>query len=131
MANESVRQLQSVVDKLRSQREAHENAIADIDAAFEQLGVSAPAAQRRGRPGRASKTTRRKRRKFDVSGKESVLRYVQRAPKTGRTGAEIERQWKSEGRSVSAYNALGELVREKKIKRQNIKGQRGSVYRAG
>jgi hypothetical protein len=44
------------------------------------------------------------------------------------TSAEIQKHLKDEGRSSSASNALGKLVREKKLKRTPIAGQRGSRY---
>jgi hypothetical protein len=43
-------------------------------------------------------------------------------------GREIEKHWTSEGRAVSAANLLSKLVKEKKLKRTPLKGERGSRY---
>ncbi len=130
MASGQVKELRSVVDRLLAERKAHEEAVAEIDAAFEQLGVEAPAPARSARAGKTPTARRRKRRRFNVTGKESILSFVRQASKNGRTGAEIERRWKSEGRSGSSYKELGELVHAGKVKRHNLKGQRGSRYTA-
>ena len=44
------------------------------------------------------------------------------------TTAEINRHLKDEGRSSSANNALGKLVKLKKLKRTQLEGERGSRY---
>jgi len=46
----------------------------------------------------------------------------------GVTGGQIDRYWKSQSRGGNAYNTLGQLVEDKKIKRQKVKGGRGSMY---
>ena len=46
-------------------------------------------------------------------------------------GAKIIQHWKGEGRGAGCYNALGKLIKEKKIKKQKLKGQKGSLYMAG
>lgn len=132
-------ELQSLVAKLRADREAHVDAITEIDVAFDKLGLTMPKAKRRGRKGKKTvaagrfaekKTTKRaKRRKFRVTANELVLATIRKAGPKGGTGAQISKAWKAAGRTGDAYNTLGGLVKEKKIKREKIKGAKGSVYR--
>ncbi len=70
----------------------------------------------------------RTRRKFRVSGPEAVLNFVRRAGKNGASGAEIEKHWNSRGRKAGVYNTIGKLVKEKKLKKQAVKGEKGSRY---
>ena len=131
MANTSIKELQTIIERLQTERKQHLEAITEIDNAFSRMGVavdgsSAPA-PRAGAPRGKQKRTRRK---FNVSGLESIHRFVKSAGAKGVSGAQIDQHWKKEGRSGSAYNMLGQLVREKRIKRNNIKGQRGSLYTA-
>jgi hypothetical protein len=44
------------------------------------------------------------------------------------SSAEITKHWKSEGRSGLPYIALGQLVKARKLKKTDLKGQRGSQY---
>jgi len=129
------RRLASLVSELREEREAHVSALARIDAVFEQLGIAPTAPKRLGRPPRAAAVVplaspggRRRPRKFKMTGNESILAFVRNAGKKGATTGEIVRHWKSEGRSGDGYTALGELVKAKKLKREPLKGQRGSRY---
>ena len=137
-------QLATLIAKLQTQRQQHQDAIANIDATFEQFGIVAgPAKKRRGRPRKTTKAAkpvmpmaaakpakpaRGKRSKFPVSGLDSVLAFVRKAGKKGATGAEIIKHWKSDGRSGNGYKTLGELVKAKKLKREKIEGAQGSRY---
>jgi hypothetical protein len=130
-------QLSSIVSDLRAERELHARALARIDAVFEQIGIAASAPKRRGRrpgpmtiaaSGAPAKRRRRRRRKFAMSGNESILTFVKGAGRKGATTAEVVKHWKSEGRSGDGYTALGELVKAKKLKRESLKGQKGSRY---
>jgi hypothetical protein len=69
---------------------------------------------------------RRTRRKFAVSGEQSILAFVK--SKSNPVGREIEKHWASEGRAVTAANLLSKLVKEKKLKRTPLKNERGSRY---
>ena len=142
MANENIRQLQSVIDDLQARRQAYEDGIAEIDAAFAALGIGAPRRKkRRRRPGRPKKRVaarmgkrrvakkRAKRRKFKTTANELVLATIKKAGAKGATGVQLTKAWKAARRPGDAYNTLGLLVKAKKIKRQKAKGQRGSVYR--
>tara|TARA_B100000614_G_C14347821_1_gene411679 strand:+ start:61 stop:501 length:441 start_codon:yes stop_codon:yes gene_type:complete len=137
-------ELIELVQKLQDERAGHVQAIEAIDLTFKQLGIEvqlfAPTAKpRRGRPagtGKKSKsvkatpkkTSKRTRKTFAVSGDESVLAFVKANPDC--TTAQVNEHWTKEGRSGKADNALGKLVKEDKIARKNIKGQRGSTYKA-
>ena len=142
MPNSKIKELQSTVGKLQAERQGHVDAIAEIDVAFEQLGI-APGAlkKRRGRrPGRkvgrpakkkvGRKPKRRTGKRYAVSGTDSILGFVKHAGTKGATGGQIDKHWKSQGRAGSAYNILGQLVKTKKVKRHRLKGQRGSAYTA-
>ena len=69
---------------------------------------------------------KRVRRKFAVSGEQSILDFVR--SKSNPMGREIEKQWSSEGRAGAAANLLSKLVKEKKLKRTPLKDERGSRY---
>ena len=146
-------ELLKLVKKLQDERASHVKAIEAIHLTFKQLGIetdaatpAAPAKKRRGRPAgsgkkaKASKakvtkakttkkkTSKRTRKSFSVSGDESVLAFVAANP--GCTTAQVNEHWTTEGRAGKADNALGKLVKEGKVTRKNIKGQRGSTYKA-
>jgi hypothetical protein len=136
-------ELNQAVSKLQKERKEHEAAIQEIDSVFERLGITPPARKRRGRPpgrktgarkpARAAKPARgrRKRRTFKVSGLQSVLGFVKAARVNGRTTGEIIQHWKSEGRSGDGYTTIGELVKAGSLKKEEMKGERGSRYTAG
>jgi len=69
---------------------------------------------------------KRIRRKFAVSGEQSILNFVK--AKSNPIGSEIEKHWTSEGRAVTAANLISKLVKEKKLKRTPLKEGRGSRY---
>jgi len=137
-------QLASLIQKLQTERQEHQDAIAQIDATFEQFGIMASAKKRLGRPRKtvitagpalpeaaaapAKKGTRKARRHFPVTGNESILAFVKSAGKKGKMTSEIVKYWKAEGRSGDGYTALGELVTAKKLKREKIEGAKGSRY---
>ena len=139
MSKTAINDLQVLIRKLLDQRQAHLDAIADIDEAFGSLGIEPP--KRRGRRRGAKKTaakktagkkrTARKVRKFRTTASELVLAVIKKAGAKGATGAAVSKAWRSAGRPGDAYNTLGELTKAKKIKRQQLKGQRGSLYLVG
>ena len=133
----TTRELERLVQQLKSERQAYVDAIAQIDATFEQFGIAATPRKRRGRPpgsgkGAAKKTTtkkgRRKRGRFSQSGDDSVLAFVK--GKGSATTKDINDHWSKEGRGGRADNTITRLFKAKKLKRQNIKGARGSRYTA-
>src|SRR5665213_4441357 len=138
--------LKAHIDGLLSQRKIHTDALARIDATLGQISslLNVPAPKRRGRPpGRTSlaavaiahaapapaaapagKPGRRKRRRFAVSGNDSILNFVrsQRNPTT----KEIKGHWDSENRGGKVDNALSKLVKDGALARTPIPGERGS-----
>ena len=125
-------ELKSLIAKLQADRQAHLDAIAQIDAAFGGLGIEVQVkkpGRLRGAP--AGMKKRRLRRKFKTTGNESILSFVKAAGAKGASGAQIVQHWKAEGRGVGCYNLLGRLIKDKKIKRRKLKGQKGSQYVAG
>ncbi len=96
LSKTTIAQLESLVRKLDTERQDHENAIAEIDLVFERLGMEAPRPKKgKRRPGRPKKSAtrklgkRRKRRKFKTTAAKLVLATVKKAGKNGATGAEI------------------------------------------
>jgi len=69
---------------------------------------------------------KRVRRKFAVSGEQSILNFVK--SKSNPVGNEIQKHWASEGRAGAAANLISKLVKAKKLKRTPLKGERGSRY---
>ena len=140
--------LSSRVDQLLQQRQQHLEAAEKLTATIsqiEQLLGTAGGAKRRGRPpGRPRLTDfggamsaaprgprrggRRKRQRFEISGEQSIINFI-RSHKDATT-QDIKKHWASEGRGGTADNALSKLVREKKIKRYPLDGQRGSRFSA-
>jgi hypothetical protein len=136
------------ITQLLQQRSQHETAIAHIDMTLSKvgaaLGTSVLTPRRRGRPPGSGKAAaaaapapavdgrkkragrRRKRGKFATSGEDSILGFISsnKNPST----QDVNKHWKGEGRGGSADNTLSKLVREKRLKRSSIEGQRGSTY---
>jgi ferric-dicitrate binding protein FerR (iron transport regulator) len=124
--------LTNQIEDLLAQRKEHQAAIDTIDATLEKIGSMLDLPARPGRPrgtknqanGRGAR--RRKRGRFATSGEESILAFVRKAGSP--TTKEVNQHWKAEGRGGTADNALTKLVKLKKLKRTNVKGQRGSQY---
>ena len=137
--------LKAHIEKLLSERKIHADALARVDATLNQISslLNVPAPKRRGRPpGKASaaahaapapvaaaaagKPGRRKRRRFAVSGNDSILNFIRdhRNPTT----KEIKGHWDSENRGGKVDNALSKLVKDGALSRSPIPGERGSRY---
>ena len=134
MSKTRIDELQSLVTRLQADRNGHVDAIAQIDAAFDALGISVPKTTKRGRGKKKAVTTKRaakatKRKKFRMTASDLVLTTIKKAGAKGVTGVQIGKAWKAAGRPGDAYNTLGSLIKAKKIKREKIKGSKGSVYR--
>lgn len=154
MAKSSTASLARLIKQLLAERQKHADAIEVIDEQFEAFGIVAAAPskkkKRRGRkPGRprgakkkaskkrgskkkisktpsTKKATKKKRRTFRQTAEEFVLGLLKGRRKM--TTAQINAKWKQAGRGASANVTLGKLVNEKKLKRENIEGERGSQY---
>jgi hypothetical protein len=133
--------LPAQVRMLLDQRDRHVEAIASIDHTLTKVnsalgtnGAVAPAPARKASPAPAVKASkaaapakRRTRRRFAVSGAESILAFVK--AKKNPTTQEIKKNWTSEGRGTGADNTLSLLAKEKKLKRTPLgKGIRGSRF---
>jgi hypothetical protein len=127
--------LPSRVQKLLEERQQHADALDRIDQILAGITATltgiAVTSSGGSKPPAApvavkSKKRRRGRGHFALSAEESILAFVKL--KKNPTSAEINKHITSEGRSSSANNALGKLVKEKKLKRTPLEGQRGSRY---
>jgi hypothetical protein len=134
--------LKAHIDKLLSERKIHADALAKVDATLSQINslLNVPTPKRRGRPpgktnavaavaavaAPSGKPGRRKRRRFAVSGNESIINFVKehRNPTT----KEIKGHWDSENRGGKVDNALSKLVKDGALSRSPIPGERGSRY---
>ncbi len=145
MGKSTINELESLVGRLQSERNAHLEEVARIDEAFSRLGLEAGGAVRRG-PGRprggskrtaakaksaAGRPARRTRKKFKTTANELIVDFVKKSGAKGVTSGDIKKRWAAAGRPGEPYNTLGELVRNKTIVKKNIKGQRGSRYSIG
>ncbi len=131
----TAKELTGLVDKLRTERRKHEDAIAEIDGVFAELGIADQGAGR-GRRGRRKGAVkagrggrRRKRGIFKQTAEESILGFVKKAGKP--TTAEVNAHWQAEGRGGKADNTLTRLVQAKQLKRVKDKNVRGSRYTLG
>ena len=134
------------VESLLRQRQEHMDAVAKIDSTvgeIEKLLSGTVNGRRRGRPPgrprleesgagaatgapRGRRRARRKRGSFEVTGEESIINFIK--SNKNPTTQEVKKHWASEGRGGTADNALSKLVRDKKIKRIPLEGERGSRY---
>ena len=135
MSKTRIGELQSLVARLQTDRNAHVDAITEIDAAFDALGIAVPKAKKRGRKSKKTVAAKplakkkAKRKKYRVTANDFVLATIKEASTKGATGAQISKAWKAAGRPGDAYNALSTLAKEMKIKREKLQGAQGSVYR--
>ena len=127
-------QLGEIIKQLLTERQKHVDAIAAIDEAFAGHGIQVQV--RRG-PGRLRKLAsaptakkaskgKRTRGKF----KETADEFVKSLLKGGRklATAQINARWEQAGRAASADNVLSRLTKDGELKREQVKGTRGSKY---
>jgi hypothetical protein len=74
---------------------------------------------------KAPNAKRKKRGQFKETADEFVLGLV---TGKGKTTSEVGKAWKEAGRGGKADTTLGNLVAAHKIKREKIKGEKGSIY---
>ena len=123
--------LAAQIDALMHKRVGHASAIEAIDGLLGKIShmlggkLEAPAAAKV-KVTTGGKKRRKRRGSFTMSGDESILAFIKSAGTP--TTKEVNQHWKGEGRGGSADNALTKLVKTKKLKRINIKGERGSKY---
>lgn len=126
-------QLAKTIQSLQQKRAEYQRKIAEIDEVFARCGItpgSGAAPARAARPAAAPAKRRGKRRRgrFAKSAGQSLIDLVRSAGKKGVSSNELAKHWKTEGRAGQPYVALGQLVRTKKLRKENLKGQRGSQY---
>ena len=128
-------QLAERIQQLVNERQKHADAIALIDETLSGVAASltgaAPISSRAASAANpAAPATKRKRggrlRKFATSAEESVLAFIRQ--NRNPTTQEIKKHYYSEGRGGTADNVLSKLFREKKVRREPLKDQRGSRY---
>ena len=145
--------LRIVINRWRKERQAHVDAVAAIDAMLDRWGIRFPSAGRRGRPRKAKRRAGRRKaakrgskrrgrppgRKKKARGKrarpgamsDAIVQFAKQAGAKGVTSAELTSFLKKRGAGQNPFVTIGRLVRTKRLKRQTVKGQRGSVYVAG
>ena len=128
-------ELETMIRQLRAERQQHIDAIAKIEATFERFGITPEGGtgKRRGRkPGRpkAAKTVKKRgtRGSFSKTADQFVLDLFKGGKKL--TTSEINSRWKQAKRGSTADTTLSKLTKNKKLKRENIKGKHGSNYSA-
>ena len=132
--------LASRVQQLLNERQQHEAAIQKIDKTLADISAllgTGPAAVKAGRkpaakpsvaaaPAQKPAKGRRERRKFAVTGEQSILAFIKL--KRNPTTKQVNANWKQEGRGGSADSLLGKLVKDKQLKRKPLGGKLGSEY---
>jgi len=119
----AVGELNKMVKSLRDQRQYHLDAVDQIDAAFDGLGMNGQAKTNGHAPG-ARKP--RQRSKFKLTAEEMIAQLLK--GKTMTTG-QINKRWTRAGRGGNADNTLSKMTRENQIRRTNMPGVMGSQYR--
>jgi hypothetical protein len=96
----------------------------------------APAANgRRKRRGGKRRTKRtagkagKRRRRGGISGPDSIVGFVKRGGAKGVTSADLSKHWNSEKRAGSVFVVLTKMVQSGRLRKQSLKGERGSMYR--
>ena len=74
----------------------------------------------------ATRKRRGRRGQFGMTAADFVLAFVQQQKKP--TTREVNAHWKGAGRPFTADVTLGKLVRDRKLKRTSLVGERGSRY---
>ena len=126
------------IERLLADRRQHAEALAEIDSALEQIrsalqGINGTGVSTRLGPRKAAAealpASRKRRGRRGVYGKtsdEMILALV--GQRGGATTQEIKAKWKADGRGGTADNALSKMVKDRKLKRTPLVGQRGSRF---
>ncbi len=118
--------LSAQIDALMHKRVGHLSAIEAIDGLLGKIShmlggkLESPKAEKAAKLTSTGKKRRKRRGKFTMSGDDSILAFIKSAGTP--TTKEVNKHWKGEGRGGSADNALTKLVKTKKLKRINVKG---------
>ena len=119
------------IAQLIAKRSLYSKGLAEIDTLFAKYGITvngsaAPATPRKQTTTPASRSTKRRRGQFAQTGNEFILSFVK--SKNNPTTSEIDAAWRKSGRAGKVHNALGILVKDRRLKRTPVKDGRGSSY---
>jgi hypothetical protein len=118
------------IQSLVASREEYVAAIADIDETLSRvagaLNVNDTRRKYKTAKGIRSGKRKRTRRKFAMSGEQSILAFVK--SRSNPVGSDIQKNWDREGRAGAAANLMSKLVKAKQLKRTPLKDGRGSRY---
>ena len=137
MKQQAVRSLLRTLKQIERERKAR---TADLEesaklilkqlADLGHVGINTKAADKRAKRaatiGKQRRKRERVRRKFAVSGEQSILNFVK--SKSNPIGKDIQKHWAREGRAGAAANLISKLVKAKRLKRTPLNGERGSRY---
>jgi hypothetical protein len=143
---QAISALRSERNSLLTERNSLLSRVSEIDASFARLGIKIEAAvaavvtKRRGRPPKAvaAPITGKKRgpkpgkkagktSRYGVSAEEFVLAFVAKAGQPN--AAEVNQTWSKQGRKGKADNSLTKLVKDGKLVRVTVEGERGGRYK--
>jgi hypothetical protein len=118
---------------LIKERDALNEQIEELQALGVEPLPAAPARKVRGsgkKPGPKPKAVKKakassKRKRFPETAEQFISDLLKGK---GATTAEINKAWKDSGRGASADTTLSKMVKDGKIKRENIPGKKGSRY---
>ena len=127
------------LQRLLEERQQHGDALARIDSTLEQIrfalqavgGANGKRGPTRSHAALAKRSAAPRRRRgsrgtFATSATQMILSLA--GQRGGATTQEIKAKWKSEGRGGTADNALSKMVRDGKLQRTPLDGQRGSRF---
>ena len=123
---------QAKLADLIKKRDALNEQIEELQGLDEPMPASRnrKVARKAKKPGPKPKTAKKakapsKRKRFPETAEQFIMGLVKGK---GATTAEINQVWKDSGRKASADTTLSRMVKDGKIKRQNIEGKKGSRY---
>ena len=142
-------QITSLINQLRAEHQAHQEAIAEIVQTFSAYGIAfdggkgkTRAAAKTSAPAKAGKATKGGRKakpatkkegaktggrgKFPITGDQVVLDFVKASGSV--STEDIRKHWQAIGRKGKADNNLTNLVKSNQLKRVKVDGQPGSRY---
>ena len=123
MATNRLKELQNMVSKLQAERQAHLDAIAEIDAAFVELGLSVPESRsRRRKPGGA-----KRRKPGPKVGAKRGGRKKKVARKTAKKKATKKKVRKGKGKTGTRYAVSGTKMVTDLVAKAGSKGIAGGA----
>lgn len=126
----TINDLGSIIEKMKSDRQAHLDAICSLDDIAAKYGVRLVSDDQTvfNKRGQKKSGQKRSRRRFEVSGPNMIKALIGSA-RTPMTSAQINQEWSKEGRAGRPDNILTKLVKEGIVRRDPAaNGQRGGQY---